>query len=104
MANISLFTPIPGGTITVTATSGAAKLTALYSASTAGTGGTQCRIKNPDATAIAFVRFTTSAGTASTTTDIPVGPGDICGFTVDLNATPYLAYISSATSQTLYAT
>jgi len=68
-----------------------------------GFGGYQVRVHN-SSTQTAFINFGTSSSvTASTTTSLPLPPGDVEVFTVPFQ-TAYVAVIGTSATGTFYAT
>ncbi len=97
MPSTNLFTP--GNTVSLTTATNASGNVALATGD-----GNQVRIKNIDATALAFVAFgTTSTMTAYVTSGMPIGPGDIVGVTVP-SGVVYAAGIASIGTPILYFT
>ncbi len=94
MPNLDLFTPVTGGTtkITLATSTAAVALT---------TKGDQVRVYNSDATNIAFINFGDSTVTATLTTSLPIGPGQVAGFTIGSAAT-HVATISAAGTPIVY--
>ena len=92
---IHLFTPVTAGTVNVASTAASSRVPI-------GTKGSVLRIKNADATNTAFVEFGDVTVTASLTTSMPLGPGDITGITRAAGWT-HMAVICAATA-TVYCT
>lgn len=95
----NLFTPKSAGTVSISATTSSGSSPVAL----ARTGSNQVRVKNIDTTNVAFVNFGISTVTAATTTGIPVGPGETCGFTLPAEAT-HAAAITAASTATVYFT
>lgn len=102
MSGDNLFTPRTQGTVTITTATSTANV-----ALTMG-GGNQVRVKNIDATNIAYVNFGISTVVATlpsgaTGGSIPIGAGETAGFTVP-NGTTHAASICSAGTPVVYFT
>lgn len=101
MASNTLFTPNPNGTVSIT-TSGANQRVSL-GIPTTNLLPFQVRIKNVDSTNVAFVEFGTSTVVASTSTSMPVGPGETVGITLGPTQT-FAAAIGGAGTPIVYFT
>jgi ABC-type Fe3+ transport system substrate-binding protein len=102
MSGVNLFTPRTQGTVSITSA-----VTTANVALTMG-GGNQVRVKNIDATNIAYVNFGASTVAAtvpsgSTGGSIPIGAGETAGFTVP-NGTTHAAAICTAGTPIVYFT
>ena len=97
MSGINLFTPNAAGTSHIDAT------TSTGSVALAPLGGNQVRVKNVDATNVVFIAFGTSAITAVVATGIPLGPGDVAGFTLP-GGTTHAAAITATGTASVYFT
>ena len=96
MSGINLFAPKAQGTTSLTA--GAATANRLL---TKPASCNQIRVKNIDATSVAFINFGDSTVVATipsgaTPGSLPIGPGETAGFTVP-EGTTHVAAISSGT-------
>jgi len=96
MPGMNLFAPKTQSTVSITAGGASARVALGF------TGGTiQVRVKNIDATSIAYINFGDSTVVATipsggTGGSIPIGAGETAGFTVPGGAT-FVAAISSGT-------
>ena len=98
MATASLFlmTPIPAGTVNVAATTSTGNVQI-------NANGATIRVKNIDVNNVAFINFGDSTVTAAVATGIPIGPGDIAGFTRAAGWT-HAAAITGTGTATVYFT
>jgi hypothetical protein len=104
MASSNLFTPATQATVSITSANTTANV-AL--GATKGTFN-QVRIKNIDATNIAYINFGNSSVAATlpsgaTAGSIPIGAGETAGFTVP-SSTTHVAVICSAGTPIVYIT
>jgi|ERR1700748_373328 len=96
---MTLFTPKTAGTQNIAATSSSANIQL-----TNISGCSQVKIKNADATNMAFIDIgSTSALTTSATTGMPVGPGESVYVSIPNYGTVFVAAVSAVTS-TVYFT
>lgn len=96
MATTNLFTPCTQGTVSITCAVTTANVALVPHSCT------QVRIKNIDATNIAYVNFGISTVVAtipngSTGGSIPIGPGETAGFTISPTVTHAAAICSAGT-------
>lgn len=98
----TLFTPKTQGTVSITCSTSTANVALVP------LGGNQVRIKNIDATNIAYVNFGISTVTASlpngaTPGSMPIGAGETAGVSIPIGTT-HAAAISSAGTPVVYFT
>lgn len=91
----NLFTPL-ANTVNIAGTTSTANV-AL------GAVGKTIRVKNLDATNAAFINFGDSTITATTAAGIPIGPGEVAGFTRGPGVT-HAAAITASSTATVYFT
>lgn len=97
MAFVNLFTPFKAGTIPVTTS------TSSLATSLGAKVPNQVRIKNNDTINTVFIDFGVSTDTVTTSNGIPIGPGDVAGFTIP-GTTTHILTIASAATPLLYVT
>lgn len=98
-----LFTPKQTGTVSITCAVTTARVALL------GLGANQVRVKNVDATNIAYINFgdvtvTATLPSGATPGSMPVGPGETCGFSISPSAVTHVAAICSAGTPIVYFT
>ncbi len=102
MAGFNLFSPKTAGTVSITCSTGTARVALVI------LGGRQVRVKNIDTTNVAFIEFGNATVTATlpngaTPGSMPIGPGETAGFTVNQD-TSNVAAICSAGTPIVYFT
>ena len=96
MSGYNLLTPKTAGTVNIAATTSGASV-AL------GPQGRVIRVYNADTTNIAFIEFGDAAVVASASTGVPIGPGQVAGFTRAESIT-HVAAITGTSTATVYFT
>lgn len=97
MSGINLFTPETQATVTITSA-----VTTARVALTIKANATTIRVKNIDATNVAYVNFgdmtvTATVPSGATGGSVPIGPGDIAGFSLPPGTTHAAAICTAGT-------